>query len=100
MMQSPLMAAWDVHLDGSFDPKLQEHLITNDSYILLQYRHRQGQLSTTLTLHFLQQQECIREYKRMAHSLKQYGGFSGQLYWEDPLAFAVYGTTIPRSIVY
>lgn len=97
-VHSPVIAAWDVHLDGKFHPELLSCLV-EQGYILLEYQTTQETSSTTLTLHFLRQEACQEEFKWLRTELLSAGGFSGILYWEDPLAFVVYGPTIPRPVV-
>jgi hypothetical protein len=97
-IESSIVSAWDVHLDGFFDERLKNCLY-NDQYIVLDYLSSQGKQMSTLTMHFLKPQECIAEFKRVVAVVKESGGFSGNIYWEDPLAFVVYGETIARPIV-
>lgn len=98
LVHSPVVAAWDVHLDGKFHPELLSFLV-QQGYILLEYQTTQGSSATTLTLHFLRQETCREEFEWLKAELRGKGGFSGMLYWEDPLAFVAYGPTIPRPIV-
>ncbi len=97
-IQSALVSAWDVHLDGWFDPRLKEAL-HRDGYIILDYLSSGREEMSTLTMHFLRPDECVAEYRRVTRLLEKYGGFVGNVYYEDPLAFVVYGPTIPRPIV-
>ena len=98
MVESPLAAAWDIHVDGVFDPAIKNAL-QDQGYIPLQYRSRQGQEMTTMTLHFLRLSDAENEFKRVRSFLEGTGGFHGTLYYEHPLAFVVYGKTQPRPIV-
>lgn len=97
-IESPLVSAWDVHLDGIFNPHLRE-VLHQDGYIILDYLSSSGESLSTLTMHFLRPEECQEEYSRVCEAVKQSGGFRGNIYYEDPLAFVVYGNTIPRPIV-
>lgn len=97
-VQSALASAWDVHLDGLFDPALKK-VLHEDGYIILDYASSGGVAMSTLTMHFLRPEECIEEYERINALLRTSGGFTGNVYWEDPLAFVVYGPTIPRPVV-
>lgn len=97
-MKSPLVSAWDVHLDGVFDKRLKDHLHA-EGYIILDYVSSYGKVCTALTMHFLRPEECVAEYQRAVEAVDSAGGFSGSIYYEDPLAFVVYGETIPRPIV-
>lgn len=97
-IRSALVSAWDVHLDGTFDPELKQ-VLHDDGYIILDYRSSRDEPMSTLTMHFLQPDECSEEYRRICEFITKTGGFSGNIYWEHPLAFAVYGNTIPRPII-
>jgi hypothetical protein len=100
LIHSTTVGAWDVHLDGRFDPELKRGL-RESGYILLDYVDSEGTPETTLTLHFLRQETCTREYERVCEAVTKSGGFTGVIYWEDPLGFAVFGekNNIPRPIV-
>jgi hypothetical protein len=95
---SPLVAAWDIHLDGQFNEGLLGYLV-QQGYVLLDYKDSADHYVVTLTLHFLGPQACEEEFQLLTHELKSLGGFSGVAYWEDPLAFVVYGATLPRPIL-
>lgn len=97
-IESPIVSAWDVHFDGHFDKRLKDYL-HNDGYIVFNYISTRGEEISTLTMHFLRPEECIDEFKRITKSVQECGGFKGQIYYEDPLAFVVFGETIPRRIV-
>jgi len=96
---SAIVSAWDVHLDGEFHPDFMRWLREERDYILLEYVSRAGKLCRTLTLHFLQQSTCQKEYTYIVPQVLECGGFVGTIYWEDPLAFVVYGPTTPRPVV-
>ena len=96
---SAIVGAWDVHLDGEFHPDFLKWLREEREYILLEYVSRAGKLCRTLTLHFLQQHTCQEEYQYIVPQVQECGGFVGTIYWEDPLAFVVYGPTTPRPVV-
>lgn len=91
------IAAWDVHIDGIFHPELKEFLYQR-GYIILDYVAANGELMSTLTIHFLQPEICIAEYNKVSACIANGGGFSGGIYYEDPLGFVVFGETIPRPI--
>ncbi len=95
--QSTVVSAWDVHLDGQFDDQLRNDLF-EQGYIRLDYLDTKGVSCTTMTLHFLRQEACVREFEWIAAEVKRTGGFKGTVYWEDPLAFVVVGETLPRPV--
>lgn len=92
------ISAWDVHVDGIFHPELKEFMYQR-GYIILDYKASNGELMSTLTIHFLQPETCIAEYHKIKKCIADGGGFSGGIYYEDPLGFVVFGETIPRPIV-
>ncbi len=98
MAESALVSAWDVHLDGFFDEQFKKAL-HKDGYIILDYLSSNGEEMATLTMHFLRPEECVEEFNRIVTEAQKSGGFVGNIYYEDPLAFAVYGPTIPRPVV-
>lgn len=98
--ETVLVGAWDTHLDGDYiHPDLRKWLIEERGYILLDYVSRSGRQCQTLTLHFLQRDKCQEEYDYIVPEIKECGGFNGTIYWEDPLAFVVFGPTTPRPVV-
>ncbi len=97
-IKSQFVAAWDVHLDGFFNEHLK-NILHKDGYIIMDYISSDGENIVTLTMHFLKPRECADEYHRIINLIKKSGGFVGNIYYEDPLAFVVYGETIPRPIV-
>ena len=94
---STLLSGWDIHLDGVFDPRLRNFLVEQD-WIVLNYFSSSGKNETTVTIHFARERECIDTFINVIDFLQDAGGFEGIAYWEAPLAFQVYGLTVPRPI--
>ncbi|MEX0813148.1 MAG: hypothetical protein WD048_13095 [Chitinophagales bacterium] len=80
---------WDIHIDGVFNEKIKNFLIKNN-WVFLNYKadDNKGKL-TTLTQHFLSKEECEDTFDRITGYLKKVGGFSGNIYWEEPVKYYI-----------
>jgi len=80
---------WDVHIDGTFDPKLKKLLI-DKGWVYLNYLSHDGKKEyVTLTQHFLCEEKCSQAYNAILGYLKKSCGFAGDVYWEDPVRYLI-----------
>jgi hypothetical protein len=79
---------WDVHIDGTLHSEIV-HALRKVGWVFLEYQDKGEVPCGVLTLHFLSEEDCRAAYETTLQYLEKSGGFSGNVYWEEPLGYLV-----------
>jgi hypothetical protein len=96
---SRLLSCFDVTIDSNrclLEKPLQE-LLDQRGYELLQYTNFRDDVRIVCTKRFLDEDQCVREFHKIALTIDEVGGFVGTIAWRRPLGFLSYGEPLPSQ---